>query len=88
MTLNQLKNLLHIGLENPAIAPKAIALTAGPKYLEIAKRLQDQASLEHADPRAVKAVMVLSTRPARMETFFPRSLTATKSLTLYEHSFN
>lgn len=88
MTLKQVKALLHIGLENPAVSEQAIIVAPGPKYLEMVKRIQEQASVEHADPRAVKALMVLSGPVLKMGTFFSRSLTKNNPLMLYEHSFN
>jgi len=84
MTIAQLKKLLHIGLENPAVAKHAIALMPGGEYLALVNRLQHQPN----DSRAVAALMALSKRPVMLGTFFPRSFETKKPLSLYEHGYN
>lgn len=88
LTLAQVKKLLHIGSEKTDEGDPPIILSVGPKWRDLAKHLQDQASLEHADPRAIKALMVLSNRPRMIAIFFPRSFSENKPAVIYAHGFN
>jgi hypothetical protein len=85
-SISLVHKLLKLGFKEEDPPRPEFVMTPGPVYVRIIKRIQDQTSLEHADPRAVKVFHALSKRPTHLETPIAFSFRPIAQRTVFVHS--